>query len=1436
MLDAIRMIEVSSAAIESHVLGADGGPKEPLTSEDAVKREAGAAGGTVSGSDESVTTAAEEQDVRKDDGKGEDLEKDEGKEVKIRHRWTIFDPFNFKPPPPPPASMDDAETIRISQANWLSEFTFWWLQPLLVLGYKRELEATDLPKMDETREAGLLADKFEANFARRRKDVEDWNGGLDDGTYVPSSLQKVRWRASSALGFGRADGRREVGMAMALSDTFFWSFWSAGIYKVIGDVAQTTSPLVMRQIIKLVQQSYAAKQAGEPLPGIGRGIGLAIGLFLMQLFMSVCQNNTFSRSGQVGVLARAALIAALYRKAFRMSGKARVEHTNAKLTSHISTSMSRIEWSSTFFHFSYTCIIQLVEIVVILLCTIGVTSLAGVGIVLLAIPMQTYAMRKLFQGRRKVQKHTDDRIKSISELLSGIRVVKFFAWEGPIVSKVGESRRRELGGIRKLLTIRAATQAMAMSLPVLSSVLVFAVYSLTGHAQNPAEIWTALSLLNLLRQPLMIPNSLSTMTDAYSAMQNLVPCFMADELPEELFVRDDEADLALQVKDATFVWESSAPPSSEKAGKGKGGKKVKKAQEAADEKGAAVPDEPSKVEDINLEIPRGQLLCVVGSVGSGKSSLLQGCIGEMRRTSGAVIFGGSIAYCAQSAWIMNTTLRANILFGRPFDEQRYWDCVRAACLLADLDQLPAGDQTEIGEKGITLSGGQRQRVAIARTLYYDADIVLLDDPLSAVDAHVGAHIFEHAIQGMLKDKTRVLVTHAVHLLPKADAIIVMENGRIAERGSFDELMAAGGPFSRFAQEYGVAAAAEASNDVKPTTPGGAAQVAPKGKASNRPLMQKEEQASGSVGWSTWKAYFRAADGYYTVPLVLGSLVLMSAGQILSQFALTWWQEGKFGLGQNQFIGLYAGLGISSAIFTFVLGAATIWFGTTAARNLHHMALEKVTQAPMSFFDTTPLGRLMNRFSKDTDSIDNRLNDSLRMCLATVAQIGASIIVIAIVYPYFLIPTAFVLFLFVMTSNFYRASARTIKRHDNVLRSFLYAWFGESLTGLSTIRAFGEKERFLRGNEKYIDLENRAWFLTVCNQRWLAIRVDAWGALLVLIIALVAVGERTTIPSSKTGLILAVTLAMQASIAMLIRQTAEVENNMSSIERFEWYAKSLPQEAPAIIKDTAPPTTWPHQGAVTFRNVEIRYRPELPSVVRNFNLQIQGGEKVGVVGRTGAGKSTLTQALFRILETYKGNIEIDGLDISKLGLTQLRERLAIIPQEPLLFSGTLRSNLDPFGLYDDARLYDALRRSWLVDRTAGADGSGQVSRFTLDTRVEDEGANMSLGERSLVSLARALVKDAKVIALDEATASVDLETDAKVQATIRSEFKDKTLLIIAHRISTIVGCDKILVMDRGEIQSFANPLELFDRGEGIFHSLCVQSSISREDIVKAQADR
>ncbi|GAA5825076.1 hypothetical protein JCM11251_006090 [Rhodosporidiobolus azoricus] len=1412
------------------VAGSAPTPEKPLTSTDAPP----------SPSDTIQTTSrgAEREGKDVEDSTSEKTDAaDADPPVTVRHKWSIFDPFTYADPPPPPKSMDDAEEIRLAKAGWLSETTFWWLQPLLVLGYKRELQATDLPKMDPSRESAHLASLFEQHFERRRKEIEEWNERLEKGEYKPNGWVRRKWRFKAAMGWGRKDGKRDVGIALALSDTFFKEFWSAGIYKVIGDLAQTTSPLVTRQIIKFVQEAYAAQQAGESIPPIGRGVGMAVGLLFMQIVYSVCTNNTFARSGQVGILARAALIAAAYRKALKMSGKARTQVSNAKLLSHISTSISRIDFASSFFHFSWTCIIQLIEVIVILLCTIGVSSLAGIAVVFIALPLQVWAMKKLFRGRQAIQKHSDARIKTISELLSGIRIVKTFAWEQPLVDQVASSRRKELNGLRKILSIRAANRAVALSIPVLASVIVFAIYSVTGNDQDPAEIWTSLSLLNLLRFPLMmLPNSLNTAVDAYSAMKNLVPVYMAEELPENPIQVVEDAEHAVTVDKASFVWETAAPPDDgkgKKGRKGKEGEKEKERKEGEQGEKDGTADKPSELFDIDFEIPRGSLVAIVGSVGSGKSSLLQGLVGEMRRTAGSVTFGSrSIGYATQSAWIYNSTVRENILFGQPFEEKRYWSAVRAACLLADFDQLPSGDLTEIGERGIALSGGQRQRVSIARTLYFDSQIVLLDDVLSAVDAHVGAHIFEHAIKGALGDRTRIMVTHAVQYLPEADLVLVMENGRIVERGHYQELIAANGSFSRFAQEYGVTTAADAKKEVK-----GAENAEPgterKGVPASKPMMQKEEQASGTIGLKVWGAYARAANGWVTVPLVLGTLLAMGVATVLSNFALVWWQSGTFGLTQDGFIGLYAGLGVAVAIFTFLTGVSTVWFGTAAARRLHGDALARVVRAPVSYFDQTPLGRINNRFGKDVDSIDNRLNDALQMTLVTLAQIVASIVMLGIVYQWFLLPIAAVFCIYWYMSSFYRASARTIKRHDNVLRSSLYAWFGESLTGLSTIRAFGEQERFLQNNDRFIDIENRAYYLTVINQRWLAIRLDFLGSLLAFVVAIVAVAERTTISPSKSGLALTTVLAVQQAVTLLVRQFAEVENNMASSERLIHYAKELKQEAPAVIPETAPPADWPAQGAISIQNIELRYRPELPAVLHNVSLEIKAGEKIGVVGRTGAGKSTLTQALFRIIEVGKGSIFIDGIDIATLGLTQLRERLAIIPQEPLLFNGTIRSNLDPFQRFDDARLYDALRRSWLVDRVAGADGGGQASRFTLDTKIEEEGANLSVGERSLVSLARALVKDTRIVALDEATASVDLETDGKIQATISSEFKDKTLITIAHRIQTILSYDRILVLEKGRVDSYASPLELFDRNGGIFRSLCDQSGISREDIVHAQ---
>ncbi|KAK4049155.1 hypothetical protein OIV83_004300 [Microbotryomycetes sp. JL201] len=1288
------------------------------------------------------------------------------------YRRTIFDLLKRQPPLPPPRSFDEAPEIALARASFLSVLTFWWLQPLLVLGYRRDLSEFDLPKMDPTRESSLLADKFEHHFEERRRQIEEWNNALDDGTYKPTTLERFRWRMLHRFGFGSADGKRKLGLTWALSDTFAWTFWSAGLFKIVGDVAQVTSPLVVREIIHFVQRSYYASRGveGYVMPHLGKGVGWAFALFCLQIVYTVCTAQTFSRGGACGILARAALIAAVYRRSMVMSGKSRVTITNSKLVSHISTDISRIEFAGQFFHFSYTACLQLVLVIIILLTQIGYSALAGVAIVAIAIPFQTFAMRRMYQMRQKSMRFTDERIKTISEVLMGIKVIKMFAWEVPYMAKVHSLRKKELFGIRQLLVIRAFTQAIAMSIPTLAAVVVFATYSATGHRQSPAEIWTSLSLLNLLRMPLMLlPNSLSAITDAHSALQRLLPVFLSERLPETFRI-DKELENAIEARECSFTWETSSPPStSAEKSKKKQSKKVRNAEKQLSPQ-AREERPPSTIENISLVVPRGQLLCVVGAVGSGKSSLLQGLIGEMRKTKGSVVF--------------------------------------------DFDMLPNGDLTQIGEKGITLSGGQRQRVSIARTLYQDADIVLLDDPLSAVDAHVGAHL---------------LVTHALHVLPLADRIIVMENGMIAEQGTYDQLMADDGHFARLAREFGTgdtktepAKDGDDNEDVEENQMDraeGTGQGKDRKVGSTKALMQKEERVVGGVQKSTYLGYLKAANGVVTAPLLAMTMTLMCAALILSNFSLVWWQREQWNKSESFYSGLYAGLGIAQALAVFAMGAASVLLGSTASVTLHRGAVERIIRAPMSFFDTTPLGRVQNRLSKDVDSVDNRLNDSLRMTLATAAQIFGSFIIIAIVSQYFLIAVAICLGLYWFLSKFYRASARAIKRHDNVLRSDMYAWFSESLAGMATIRAYQESARFIDGLQERIDRENRALLLTVYNQRWLAIRLDLMGALLTITVSAIAVGQRTNLSPSIIGLALSTILAIQQALSMMIRQSTEVENNMASAERLLFYSNELEQERPAIIEENAPPAGWPANGSLEIDRAVMSYRPGLPPVLAGLSLRVGGGEKIGVVGRTGAGKSSIMMALFRIVELTSGRISIDGIDISKIGLTQLRDKLAIIPQDALLFNGTLRSNLDPFSVYEDRVLWDALRRAWLVERETldQADRAGASSKFSLDTPIEDEGSNLSVGERSLVSLARALVKDSKIVVLDEATASVDAETDQRIQATIVNEFADKTLLVIAHRLRTVISYDRILVMSHGKVEAFDTPLNLFDE-HGTFHSL------------------
>lgn len=747
--------------------------------------------------------------------------------------------------------------------------------------------------------------------------------------------------------------------------------------------------------------------------------------------------------------------------------------------------------------------------------------------------------------------------------------------------------------------------------------------------------------------------------------------------------------------------------------------------------------------------------------------------------------------------------------------------------------LPDGDATEIGERGITISGGQKQRLNIARAIYFDSDIVIMDDPLSAVDAHVGRHIFDNAILGLLKDKCRILATHQLWVLNRCDRIIWMEGGKIQAIDTFKNLMADHAGFQHLMETTAVEEKKEEGEDddegaiIEDKT---AERKKDKKKKKKSPgLMQAEERAVASVPWSVYGQYVKASGTIFSAPLVFLALIASQGANISTSLWLSWWTSDNFGFSTGVYIGVYAALGTVQALLMFAFSLMLTMFGTTASKTLLRKAVTRTLRAPMSFFDTTPLGRITNRFSRDVDVMDNNLTDAMRMYFLTMAMIISVFALIIAFFYYFVIALVPLVFLFIVATAYYRSSAREVKRFESVLRSVVFAKFGEGLSGVATIRAYGLKQRFTTDLRKAIDEMNSAYFLTYSNQRWLSMRLDLIGNLLVFTTGVLVVTSRFSVNPSIGGLVLSYILGIVQMLQFTVRQLAEVENGMNAVERLLYYGTQLEEEAPEHTIEMRP--SWPEKGEIIFDDVQMRYRANLPLVLKGMTMHVRGGERIGIVGRTGAGKSSIMSTLFRLVELSGGHITIDGLDISTIGLHDLRSRLAIIPQDPTLFRGTVRSNLDPFSEHEDLKLWSALRQADLVPHDAAIDDKDPV-RINLDTIVEEDGLNFSLGQRQLMALARALVRGSQIIVCDEATSSVDMETDDKIQNTIATGFRGKTLLCIAHRLRTIVGYDRICVMDAGRIAELDSPSELWKKG-GIFRGMCDRSGIRMEDILGAK---
>ncbi|KAF9983598.1 hypothetical protein BGZ75_004919 [Mortierella antarctica] len=1329
---------------------------------------------------------------------------------------------------------EDGPISPETRANFLEGFSLWWLNDLFRIGSTRQIQEQDLYRLPDRRRAQVVSQNL----------YDHWEE------------EKLR-----AVFKGRTPS-----LLRALRRSFWRMYLPSYIYLEMGDACQIWSPIVMQMLLKFLQNTQSEPATPPP---VSRGYGLAAGIFALSFVQIMLYTHWNLNSVLTGLSIRTALVDLVFRKATTLSAKAHLLYSDGSIINMMSTDISRIESAMMPVISIFASPVFVLVIVALLVRLMGPSALLGALILFLFSPLQGWGMSTLGPVRKKASQFTDSRIRLSTEILQGVRVIKFFAWENSFLKKLAEIRVQELSFVGRILRTRGFITATssASAIPVLASTLSFALYSALGNELNPEVVFPALAYYSIMRVSLLVlPSCYSSVVDAYVAVGRLQKFLLSDDDNEIAVIVDESAKDAILIEDADFVWDALPPSvastlSSSDTDSSSSSLLAKKDGASANEIDQQLPvDQGSQgvetapfLRNINLKIPRGSLVAVVGPVGSGKSSLLQAIVGNMKKCRGQVVRGTTISYAPQTPWIQNTSVRDNILFGTAFDQDRYWRIVKACCLEEDLESLPAGDLTEIGERGINLSGGQKTRLSLARSIYFDAGTVIMDDPLSAVDAQVGKQLWEDCILGELKDRTRVIATHQLHVLPYVDYVIVLKDGAIVEEGPFNDLMDKGGNFTELMIKYGGVvrvraddntdlniSRASSSNTVQQQSSstdskrGEQESLAENGggqdgrnsqgtgtnkaaaKESSTPaggskLIMEEERESGAVSTSVYAEYFRMA-GIWTWIAVLATYILGQACNLMMNYWLSLWSGGAIGLSTTTNILVYVSFAITQFVFAAIASQLLSYAVIKTAREMHRKAFDKTIHARLSFFDTNPLGRILNRFSKDVDTIDNVLWGTLNDIFVTGLIVLGSVTMAIAYFPWLLIAVVPMAGLYYYLSIYYRRTSREVKRLDSTLRSVLYAYFSESLSGMGTLKAYNRVEYAVRVNQQKLDFSNRPYYLFQIGTRWISLRVNLLGIIFTFMTAMFIVQARHTISAAAAGLVLSYLVRTGGDMNWVVQCVSMLENNMNSTERLVHYVKNLPQE-PLMesLPGKKPASDWPSQGAISFKNVTMRYRLELPPVLNNISFDIQPGHKIGVVGRTGAGKSSLIQALFLLCDLDAGQVVIDGIDTQTISTADLRSNIAIIPQEPVLFHGTFRYNLDPLGKHAEQELWRVLETSDLKAYVQAQDGG-------LDAMVSDRGENLSVGQRQLVCLSRALLAKSKIVVLDEATANVDMATDALIQKAIRVNFADATVVTVAHRINTIVDYDRILVMSQGQVAEYDSPRQLLSDPFSAFSSL------------------
>nr|XP_055221290.1 ATP-binding cassette sub-family C member 6 isoform X2 [Gorilla gorilla gorilla] len=1264
-------------------------------------------------------------------------------------------------------------------AAFPSKATFWWVSGLVWRGYRRPLRPKDLWSLGRENSSEELVSRLEKEWMRNRSAARRHNKAIAFKRKGGSGM-----KAPETEPFLRQEGSQWRPLLKAIWQVFHSTFLLGTLSLVISDVFRFTVPKLLSLFLEFI---------GDPKPPAWKGYLLAVLMFLSACLQTLFEQQNMYRLKVLQMRLRSAITGLVYRKVLALSSGSRKASAVGDVVNLVSVDVQRL--------------------------TESVLYLNG-----LWLPLVWIVVCFVYLWQEEQMRQKDSRARLTSSILRNSKTIKFHGWEGAFLDRVLGIRGQELGALRTSGLLFSVSLVSFQVSTFLVALVVFAVHTLVAeNAMDAEKAFVTLTVLNILNKAqAFLPFSIHSLVQARVSFDRLVAFLCLEEVDPGAVDSSSSGSAAgkdcITIHSATFAWSQESPPC---------------------------------LHRINLTVPQGCLLAVVGPVGAGKSSLLSALLGELSKVEGFVSIEGAVAYVPQEAWVQNTSVVENVCFGQELDPPWLERVLEACALQPDVDSFPEGVHTSIGEQGMNLSGGQKQRLSLARAVYRKAAVYLLDDPLAALDAHVGQHVFNQVIGpgGLLRGTTRILVTHALHILPQADWIIVLANGAIAEMGSYQELLQRKGALMCLLDQ------ARQPGDIgEGETEPGTSTKDPRGTSAGRRPELRRERSIKSVpekdrttseaqtevplddpdraGWPAGKDSIQYGRVKATVhlaylhavgtPLCLYALFLFLCQQVASfcrGYWLSLWADDPAVGGQQTQAALRGGifglLGCLQAIGLFASMAAVLLGGVRASRLLFQRLLWDVVRSPISFFERTPIGNLLNRFSKETDTVDVDIPDKLRSLLMYAFGLLEVSLVVAVATPLAIVAILPLFLLYAGFQSLYVVSSCQLRRLESASYSSVCSHMAETFQGSTVVRAFRTQAPFVAQNNARVDESQRISFPRLVADRWLAANVELLGNGLVFAAATCAVLSKAHLSAGLVGFSVSAALQVTQTLQWVVRNWTDLENSIVSVERMQDYAWT-PKEAPWRLPTCAAQPPWPHGGQIEFRDFGLRYRPELPLAVQGVSFKIHAGEKVGIVGRTGAGKSSLASGLLRLQEAAEGGIWIDGVPIAHVGLHTLRSRISIIPQDPILFPGSLRMNLDLLQEHSDEAIWAALETVQLKALVASLPGQ-------LQYKCADRGEDLSVGQKQLLCLARALLRKTQILILDEATAAVDPGTELQMQAMLGSWFAQCTVLLIAHRLRSVMDCARVLVMDKGQVAESGSPAQLLAQ-KGLFYRLARESGL------------